>query len=62
MSSDVLVNCLVQLKESAKQLEYDIARAKFKDLYELGLLQGQLVGLEKAHEIIRGKIEDFMKS
>ena len=57
--SDAITATLVQLKESIQALEKDISRARIKDLYELGHLQGQLIGLEKAQNILLGKVDEL---
>lgn len=40
----------VFLRDKISELEKQISRTKFTDLYELGRLQGQVIGLELALE------------
>lgn len=59
INEDVILACVVNIKELVSSLEKDIGRAKFESLYEVGLLQGQLIGLDKARNILLGKLEEL---
>jgi len=45
------------LNHEIEKLEKDIARANFTDLYPLGKLQGQVVGLEAAKQLLMNVLE-----
>ena len=56
------MHALVQLREEITSLEKTIARAKVANMYDLGIMQGQLHGLEKAIAIVEGKLDDSINN
>lgn len=60
--NDFLMHALVQLREEITSLEKTIARAKVANMYDLGMMQGQLHGLEKAIAIVEGKLDDSINN
>lgn len=45
------------LDEKIQELQKDIATAKFADLYEVGILQGHVAGLEQSRQLLLQAID-----
>jgi len=52
IQDQLLSTYLSGLKKKIQDLQIDIAKAKFADLYEVGILQGHVAGLEQARELL----------
>lgn len=53
MIQDQILNTyLTGLNRKIQDIQADIAKAKFADLYEVGILQGHVAGLEQARELL----------
>lgn len=53
MIQDQILNTYLSgLNRKIQELQLDISKAKFADLYEVGLLQGHVAGLEQARELL----------
>lgn len=48
-----------QLKQQVERLSTDIAHANFTDLYSVGKLQGQVIGLEQAKQLLDNVLEEL---
>lgn len=48
-----------QLKQQIDQLAIDIAHANFNDLYSVGKLQGRVMGLEQAKQLLDNVLEEL---
>lgn len=48
---------LLELSQRSDQLKNDIAKAKFSELYEVGLLQGHLAGMEMARQLLLNALD-----
>lgn len=52
IQDQILSTYLNGLNKKIQDLQIDIAKAKFADLYEVGILQGHVAGLEQARELL----------
>lgn len=48
-----------QLRHQIDQLSNDIAHANFTDLYSVGKLQGRVIGLEQAKQLLDNVLEEL---
>lgn len=57
IQDQVFNNYLLELNQRIEQLKSDMSKAKFSELYEVGLLQGHLAGMEMARQLLVNALE-----
>lgn len=57
IQDQIFNNFLLELSQRSEQLRIDMAKAKFSELYEVGLIQGHLAGMEMARQLLVNALE-----
>lgn len=61
IQDQVFSNYIASLNRKIQDLQIDISKSKFEDLYQVGILQGHVAGLEQARELLLQAIDQENK-